>query len=83
MRKLKITHKALMIFEAGFIYCKRHELDYNDFDNMLESFDDKQWDELDVICKDLRFYRRVQNYKCVTVTDSEYDECVDKFGSNY
>jgi hypothetical protein len=43
MRKLKRSHKNLMIIEASYIYCKRHNLDYETFiDNvfMTERFQD-------------------------------------------
>ena len=31
MRKLKRSHKNLFILEAGYIYCKRHNLNYETF----------------------------------------------------
>jgi hypothetical protein len=45
MRKLKRSHKNLFILEAGYIYCKRHKLDYDTFiDNvfMTEQFDSSE-----------------------------------------
>jgi len=39
---LKRTHKNLMILEAGYVYCKRHNLNYQTFIDdvfMQENFD--------------------------------------------
>ena len=85
MRKLKTNPKNLMICEAGYIYCKRHELNYETFiDDVFltdESLTDEQ-SEFDNICKDLRCYRYYDWYKLIEITDAEYGMCVDKFGEN-
>lgn len=85
MKKLKKDHKQLMIIEAGFIYCKRHKLDNETFiDNvfMTEEFNCSENSEFDNICEDLRYYRYYEKYISKTVTDEEYDMCVEKFGEN-
>ena len=86
MRKLKRSHKNLMIIEASYIYCKRHNLDYETFiDNvfMTERFQDSsEGSEFDNICKDLRCYKYFDSYKLIEITDGEYEMCVDKFGEN-
>lgn len=85
MRKIKRSHKNLMIIEAAFIYCKRHNLDYETFIDdvfMTESFDSSEGSEFDNICRDLRFYKYFDSYKLVEITDDEYEMCVDKFGEN-
>ena len=86
MRKLKRTHKNLFILEAGYIYCKRRGIEYNDdkFDEifMTESFDMSEGSEFDNICKDLRLYKCVDSYKLIEITDNEYEMCVDEFGEN-
>lgn len=81
-RRIKRTHKNLMIFEAGFIYCKRHELDYETFENifMSEEFDSSENGEFDNLCKDLRCYRHHPNYELIEMTEEEYSLCVIKFG---
>lgn len=82
MRKLKRSHKNLMIIEASYIYCKRHNLDYETFiDNvfMTERFDGSEFDN---ICEDLRCYKYFDSYKLIEITDDEYEMCVDKFGEN-
>jgi hypothetical protein len=83
-RKLKRSHKGLMIVEAGFIYCKRHNLDEESFiDNvfMTEDFNCEEGSEFDNICKDLRCFRR-WDYTLKEITESEYELCIDKFGEN-
>jgi hypothetical protein len=57
MRKLKRSHKNLMIIEASYIYCKRHNLDYETFIDdvfMTEEFNTSEGSEFDNICKDVR-----------------------------
>lgn len=78
---LKLEHKNLALFEAGFLYCKRHNLDYETFDimYMLDEFDSSENSEFDKICKDLRSYRKNKSYSLVEITEDEYDECVNKF----
>ena len=75
-----------MIIEASYIYCKRHNLDYETFiDNvfMTERFQDSsEGSEFDNICKDLRCYKYFDSYKLIEITDGEYEMCVDKFGEN-
>jgi hypothetical protein len=83
MRKLKRGHKNLMIIEASYVYCKRHDLDYETFiDDVFMSyeFDSREGSEFDNICKDLRFYRYLDSYKLVEITEDEYEMCIDKFG---
>ena len=84
MRKLKRNHKNLFILEAGYIYCKRRGIEYNDdkfIDEifMTESFDSGEFDN---ICKDLRCYKYFDSYKLIEITDDEYEMCVDEFGEN-
>jgi len=83
MRKIKTSHKNLMIIEASYIYCKRHNLNYNTFIDdvfMTEGFDSGENSEFDDMCKDLRMYRRIKDYKLKTLTIIEYELCVDKYG---
>jgi hypothetical protein len=85
MRKLKRSHKNLMIIEASYIYCKRHNLDYETFTDdvfMTEQFDCSEGSEFDNICKDLRYYKYFDSHKLIEITDDEYEMCVDKFGEN-
>jgi len=85
MRRLKKSHKNLMILESGFVYCKRHGLDYETFiDNvfMAKDFDCSEGSEFDNICKDLRFYRTFDSWLLKEVTHKEYEMCVDMFGEN-
>jgi hypothetical protein len=85
MRKLKRSHKNLMIIETSYIYCKRHNLDYETFIDdvfMTEQFNTSEVGEFDNICKDLRFYRYFDSHKLIEITDDEYEMCVDKFGEN-
>jgi len=83
MRQLKRTHKNLMFFEAGLIYCKRHGIEYN-----IETFVETVFmsetlnndgGEYDRICNDLRFYRYFESYKLEEITEEEYEMCVDEF----
>lgn len=82
MRILKRDHKNLMILEAGYIYCKRHDINYDTFESVFikEGFDCKEGSEFDNICKDLRFYRYYDSHKLIEITDDEYEMCVDMFG---
>lgn len=83
MRKIKSDHKRLMIFEAGYLYCLRHNLNYSTFIDdifLIDTFDSSEGSEFDNICKDLRFYRQMSSYKLIEITDTEYELCVDKFG---
>jgi hypothetical protein len=85
MKKLKRTHKNLMISEASYIYCKRHNLDYNTFIDdvfMNDQFDCSDGSEFDNICKDLRYYTYSDSYKLIEITNDEYEMCIDKFGEN-
>ena len=82
MRKLKRSHKNLFILEAGYIYCKRRGIEYNDdkfIDEifMAESFDSCEFNNM---CKDLRMYRHFDLYSLIEITEDEYEMCVDKFG---
>ena len=89
MRKLKRSHKNLMVLEAGYIYCKRHGLNYETFiddvfmDPMAwntDRFDSSEGSEFDKICKDLRCYRYFDSHRLIEITDDEYEMCVDEFG---
>ena len=83
MRKLKKSHKNLMIIEAGYIYCKRHNLNYETFIDdvfMTDEFHCEEKSEFDNICKDLRMYRHFDSYTLIEITDDEYEMCVDEFG---
>lgn len=87
MRKLKRGHKNLYILEAGFIYCKRRGVEYNDDEFikevfMKEDFDCEEGSEFDNICKDLRHYRHNISYELKEITDEEYEMCIDEFGKN-
>jgi len=85
MRKLKRSHKNLMIIEASFIYCKRHNLNQETFIDdvfMSENFDSGENGEFDKICKDLRYYKYSTSHRLIEITDIEYEMCVDEFGEN-
>ena len=85
MNKTKLLirdHKKLMIIEAGYIYSKRHNLEYETFIEkvfMTEEFDCDEGSEFDNICKDLRCYRYFDSYQLIEITNEEYEMCVDKF----
>lgn len=84
MRKLKRNHKNLFILEAGFIYCKRRDIEYSDnkfVDEifMTEGFDSSEGSEFDNICKDLRCYRYFDSYELIEISEDEYEMCVDEF----
>ena len=86
MKKLKRTYKNLMFLEAGFVWCLRRGIEYNDdtFTDkyfLTEDFDSSEGSEYDNLCKDLRWYRHKKTYEPKTITDEEYDLCVDEFGS--
>jgi hypothetical protein len=71
-----------MVIESGYVYCKRHGLDYETFfDDVFMSyeFDSKEGSEFDNICKDLRYYRYFDSYTLVEITEDEYEMCIDKF----
>lgn len=81
-RLIKISYKGLMIFEAGYVYCKRHNLNYDTFIDdvfLKETFNCSVNSEFDNICKDLRHFRRGQ-HKLVELTEEEYEDCVEVFG---
>ena len=85
MRILNRSHKNLMIIEASYIYCKRHNLEYETFIDgvfMTDGFDSSEVSEFDNICKDLRCYKYFDSYKLMEITDDEYNVCVDNFGEN-
>jgi hypothetical protein len=45
MRKIKYNHKRLMIFEAGYLYCLRHNLNYSTFIDdifLIDTFDSSE-----------------------------------------
>jgi len=83
MKRLRRSHKNLMIIEAGFIYCKRHNLIQETFiDDVFmteSSLDDVEFNN---ICKDLLCYKYYDSYKLIEITDIEYEMCVDKFGAD-
>ena len=81
---LKRSHKNLMVIEAGHVYCLRHNIDEETFIDgvfMSEDFHSEENSEFDNMCKDLRSYRYNENYKLTELTESEYDLCVEKYGS--
>jgi len=83
--KLKRNHKNLMILEASYIYCKRHNINYDTFIDdvfMTQQFNYSNGSEFDNICKDLRCYKYFDSYKLIEITDDEYEMCVNKFGEN-
>ena len=85
MRKLKRSHKNLMVLEAAYIYCKRHELNYETFIDdvfLTEGFHSGKESEFNNICSDLRCYRYFDSYELIEITYDEYEMCVDKFGEN-
>lgn len=85
MRKLKRSHKNLMVLEAGYIYCKRHNLNYDTFIDevfMTEEFHSEEESEFNRICSDLRCYKYFDSHRLIEITDDEYEMCVDKFGEN-
>lgn len=82
MRKLKLSHKNLMIIEASFIYCKRYNLNFDnfiDYNHFMDLCEDKS-KELDDLATDLRCYRYFESHKLITLTVEEYELCVDEFG---
>ena len=79
MKILKKDYKGLMIIEAEFIYSKRHNINNKLF--IGDVFLSDGFDEIDDICSDLRFHRVIANYTLKTITDEEYDMCVEKFGN--
>ena len=83
-KRLKRPHKNLMILEAGYIYCTRHNINYETFVNenfMSPDFDCDEGSEFDNICKDLRHYR-TYDYVLKEITDNEYELCIEKFGQD-
>lgn len=81
--KLKRSHKNLCLLEAGYIYCKRRGIEYDDDKFVDEIFMSKDFQsnensEYDNICKDLRFYKYFDSYKLIEITDEEYEMCVRK-----
>ena len=83
MRKLKRTHKNLFILEAGFIYCKRNNIEYTDDSFIDDIFMSDNFDPngiFDNICKDLRSYRYYDSYVLSEITEEEYEMCIDEFG---
>jgi hypothetical protein len=85
MGKLKRSHKNLMVLEASYIYCKRHNLNYDTFIDevfMTEEFHSEEESEFNRICSDLRCYKYFDSYRLIEITDDEYEMCVDKFGEN-
>lgn len=82
MRKLKRQHKNLYILEAGYIYCKRLGVEYNDDSFINDFFLKEEFDhgEFDQICEDLRCYRYYENYILKNITDEEYEMCIEEFG---
>jgi hypothetical protein len=72
-----------MILEASYVYCKRHELDYETFIDdvfMTCEFNSDEGSEFDNICKDLRCYRYLDSHVLIEITENEYEMCIDKFG---
>ncbi len=85
MRKLNISHKCVMLTEASYIYCIRHNLEYETFIDevfMNKLFDCSEGSEFNNICKDLLCYRYIDSYNLKEITNVEYEICIDKFGEN-
>lgn len=80
---LKRRHKGLYIIEASWIYCNRHNLNYDTFiDEVFLSGDFKTDGDCEFarICDDLRWYRgKNGNYTLKEITEKEYEFCVDFF----
>ena len=84
MKILKISHKAIMIFEASYIYCKRHNIDLDPetfiTDVYVPSTDPVMDKEIDNMCKDLRSFRHSSfDYELRHITVEEYEMCCDYF----
>lgn len=85
MKILKRTqHKNLYLLEAGYIFCKRHNIEYINDDNFANNIFmtpllDEYTDEYDRICEDLRCFRYYDWYNLEELTVDEYDMCVDYF----
>jgi len=65
-----------MLIEGIYVYSFRHNLV---FEEMVDNSDNVDWEELEKICKDLRFYKYVDSYELKNVTDVEYDNCLNYF----
>ncbi len=81
IRKLKRSKKNLYILEAGYIYCKRRDIEYTDDKFIEDIWQSDQFDnnEFNNICKDLRCYRHIDSYQLIEITNDEYEMCVDEF----
>ena len=85
MRRIHRNRKGLMFIEAGFIFCKRHDLDYKSFFDkfyITEEFIENDDLEFEAICKDLRMFRYIDGYELKELTIEEYEMCVDIFGAD-
>lgn len=82
MEKLKIPYKGLLIYEAGYIYFKRHNLDFTDFDNIIFEIDSLDKGEFKKISDDLRYYLYKSNYVLQEITLQEYKEVVELFNTD-
>ena len=73
-----------MVLEAGYIYCKRYNLNFETFIDvfMSEEFNSSEGSEFNNICIDLRSYQYINSYKLIEITEAEYDMCVCKFNDD-
>lgn len=83
MKRLKKTHKNLMFIESEYLYCLRHKIETSEiFEELFlsDNFDCGEGSEYDNICKDLRFFRRIDGYELKEISVEEYELCITKFG---
>jgi hypothetical protein len=78
MRRLKKSYKNIMLYEAAYVYCLRHDLDYNNVDDFILDLMGK--DDFEGIMKDLRCHRRMADYQLAHITEEEYELCINEFG---
>jgi len=81
----ELLQRPDILLEAGYIFCKRHNLNYDTFIDevfMTEEFHCEEESEFNRICSDLRCYKYFDSYRLIEITDDEYEMCVDKFGEN-
>ena len=79
---LNRTHKNLMLFEASYVYMKRHSIrmSIDDFIEKVYLNEDFKGDiEFEAISKDIRNFRVRDSYVLSEITEAEYDDCYDNF----
>ena len=79
MKVLNRSYKALMWEEAVYIYMLRGKTNKS-LDELAVDEDFLTDGEFDDICKDLRSFRRVNNYQLIQISVEEYELCCDMFG---